>query len=194
MLEVLLALIGELNGAIFILCILTLFVLIGTYKIGAIKTYFTETKAKNDRIDEKIDSIKDTLASVKAIADLLYQREQKTVQSQSPITLTKIGTDIGDAISADIKINDHWAQIREKLATKGPKNPYDIQMVAMEIARDCFDQLFSKEEKDEIKLEAYKRGINLLEIYPILGVKIRDRYFKEEKIRVEEVDKHALRK
>ena len=60
----------------------------------------------------------------------------------------------------------------------------------MDIARNCFEKIFTSQEQNEIKTYAYSIGINLLEVYPILGVIIRDRIFKENNIKVEEVDKH----
>ena len=61
----------------------------------------------------------------------------------------------------------------------------------MDTADDCFNTIFSKEERDEIKLYAYNIGMNLFEIMPIIGIKIRDEYMKESGVNVEDVDKHA---
>jgi hypothetical protein len=35
---------------------------------------------------------------------------------------------------------------------------------------------------DEIKIYAFQEGINLLEIYPVIGIIIKDKYLKEQNI------------
>lgn len=187
---VFLALIGQLNGAIFVLVCLLFLGFFGTYKIGTIVTYFKETKDKNEKVDAKIDGIKEVLNSVKATTDLLYQTHITTVQRHSPISLTARGKEIATAIEAEVKVINHWDKIKTLLEKKNPTNPYDIQTVAMDISRNCFEQIFTADEQNKIKTYAYQIGLNLLEIYPIFGVIIRDRYFKEKNIALEEIDLH----
>lgn len=189
--SVFISLIQQLNSSVFVLICILVLCFWGAYKVGGIKTYFTETKDKNDKIDGKIDSIKDVLSKVQATADLLYQSHLLTVQRQSPISLTPLGEEIVRMVSVDAKLNEHWDAIRNQIGQGNPQNPYDIQTVSLSIARDCFDRIFTQTEQNEIKNFAYSRGLNLLEVYPVIGVKIRDKILQERGLTVDAVDQHA---
>ena len=73
-----LALIQQLNGAVFVLIALLIIAFYTFFKVGSIVTYFKETKDKNEKIDGKIDNIKDSLSTIKATTELLYQAHLKT--------------------------------------------------------------------------------------------------------------------
>jgi hypothetical protein len=184
-------LIGELNGAVFTLLAILFVAFFVVYKFGSIVSKFGIFEDKNKDLDKTVGGIKDTLSSIKATTDLLYQAHLSTVRSQSPISLTQKGIDISKELGLDQKIANHWASIKDMIGKHSPSNPYDIQVACMEIARKYFDSIFSDEEKNEIKLYAFKTGQNLLEIYPIIGVIIRDQYLKEKGISVDEVDRHV---
>lgn len=186
-----LALIQQLNGAVFTLIAILLVVFWLMYKSGGWVKSYKIFENKNEKFDEKIDFIKESIYKVQATTDLLYQAHLSTVKTRSPISLTEKGKEIANAISAELKVNNHWDAIKREVEKKNPANPYDVQTVSMDIARNCFEKIFDIQEQNEIKTYAYGIGINLLEIYPILGVLIRDRVFKEKNILPEEVDKHS---
>jgi len=187
---VFLALIQELNASVFTLIAVLLVVFWIVYKSGGWVKSYGDFESKSEKFDTKIDVIKDSLSAIRATTDLLYQAHLSTVKSHSPISLTDKGREISTAVTAELKVNNHWEAIRREVENKKPTNPYDIQTVSMDVAKHCFDTMFTPEEKNEIKTYAFGIGLNLLEIYPILGVIIRDRIFKEKNIKVEEVDKH----
>ncbi len=186
-----LALIQQLNGAVFILVLILLVVFWLTYKSGGWVKSYNDFEGKSEKFDNKIDLIKESIFKVQATTDLLYQAHLSTVKAHSPISLTDKGKKIATDISAELKVNNHWEDIKREVDRKNPANPYDIQTVSMDIARNCFERIFTAQEQSEIKNYAYGIGMNLLEIYPILGVIIRDRVFKEGNIKPEEVDKHT---
>lgn len=188
--SIFLALIQQLNGAVFTLIAILIVVFWLLYKSGGWVKSYKDFENKSENFDKKIDSIKESIFKIQATTDLLYQEHLSTVKSQSPISLTEIGKEIAVAIKAEEKVNDHWDSIKREVDKHKPDNPYDIQTVSMDIARNCFEKIFNEQERDQIKTHAFKIGINLLEIYPIIGVIIRDRVFKEENILPEEVDKH----
>lgn len=192
--SIFLALIQQLNGAVFTLVIILLMTFWLAHKSGGWVKSYKDFESKSERFDEKIDHIKDNISKIQATTDLLYQAHLSTVKAHSPVTLTQKGKEISAAIFAELKINTHWEDIKRALENKNPTNPYDIQTVAMDIARNCFEKIFTLDEQNEIKTHAFRIGLNLLEIYPILGVIIRDRIFKERSISIEEVDKHAPQK
>jgi hypothetical protein len=188
--NIFLALIKQLNSSVFILIALLLLSFWIVYRAGKIASSFKIFESKNDKIDVAIYEIKDSLSKVKATTDLLYQTHLSTVKSHSPMRLTQKGEEISKAISAELKINSYWISIRNELKKSNPTNPYDIQVAALGIAQYCFDKIFTEQERNEIKTYAFQVGINLLEIYPIIGVIIRDIYLKEQNISLEDIDKH----
>ncbi|MDD2656320.1 MAG: hypothetical protein PHQ18_01975 [Patescibacteria group bacterium] len=200
--EVFLKLIEQLNGAVFILLLLLILAFWLVVKITRVITIFDKFKEerkemkddiKNDRQEMKDDvkKINDNLSEIKATVKLLYEGGLQTLKSHSPVSLTSKGTEISNNLNLQKMVDDHWSTIRSKLESKNLSNPYDIQVTAMEIAHDCFEKIFTKEEQDRIKLHAYNIGINILEIIPIIGVLSRDKYLLEKGIKVDEIDKHA---
>ena len=188
--NIFLALIDKLNSSVFVLIILLLLAFWVVYRAGKITNSFKNFETKNDKIDAAIYEMKDSLLQVKATTELLYQTHLSTVKSHSPMSLTPKGEEISKAILAELKINNYWTSIRNELQKTHPTNPYDIQVAALGLARYCFDKIFTEQERNEIKTYAFKIGINLLEIYPIIGIIIRDIYFKEQNISLEDIDKH----
>ncbi len=194
MLNLLLQLIEQLNSAVFVLMLLLIISFLVVWKLSDVVSQFRFQKEKNKKIDDNLDSIKDNMASVKATTDLLYQNHLQTVKSHSPMSLTEKGQQIADQLNLPVKVQNHWQDIKSAIDKLGPSNPYDIQVIALDSARSCFDQTFTAEERDEIKLHAYKIGMNLLEIYPIIGILIRDKYLQEKGIDIGDIDKHDPRK
>lgn len=190
MIEIFLALIKTLNSSVFTLILILVVVFWLLYKSGGWVKSYKDFENKSEKFDTKIDLIKDSLSSIKATTDLLYQAHLSTVKTHSPISLSEKGSEISKAINAELKVNNHWEIIKQEVETKNPVNPYDIQTVSMDIARNCFEKIFTEQEQNEIKTYAFSIGLNLLEIYPILGIIIRDRFFREKDIKAEEVDKY----
>ena len=180
----------QLNSSVFILITLLLLSFCVVYKAGKIVGSFKIFETKNNKIDDAIHEIKDSLSKVKAITELLYQTHLSTVKNHSPTSLTLKGEEISKTISAESKINSYWISIRNELKKSHLINPYDIQVTALNIAQYCFENFFSEQERNEIKTYAFQMGINLLEIYPIIGIIIRDIYLKEQNISLEDIDKH----
>jgi len=84
---VFLAIISQLNSSVLVLLAILLLALWVTYKMGSVVTYFKETKSENRRTDLKIDDIRDTLSSVKATTDLLYQAHIHTDRKRGRTTI-----------------------------------------------------------------------------------------------------------
>ncbi|HEV3244915.1 MAG TPA: hypothetical protein VG102_00990 [Candidatus Paceibacterota bacterium] len=190
MTEIVLALIQQLNGAVIILVCIFLIVAFLLYKAGSISTMFGEFKTKNEKIDTKLEGMQASLSEIKATANLLYQAHLKTIGAGSPIKLLALGQEISNTLNVPEKINTHWEAISAEIAKKNPQNPYDIQTVSMAIAKSCFDTIFTEEERNEAKTVAFNKGVNLAEIYAVLGIEIRNRVMKERGLPLDEIDKH----
>jgi hypothetical protein len=188
-----LALIQQLNASVFTLILILVIVFWLTYKSGGWVASYDNFENKSEKFDAKIDSIKDSLSKITATTELLYQAHishLNTVKGHSPLSLTPKGEEISKAIDAEAKIVRHWDAIKKKLEAKNPINTYDIQVAAMDIARNCFDEVFTPAEQGEVKTYALKVGLNLLEMYPIIGIIIRNKIFDERNISLGEVDDH----
>lgn len=187
-------LIDQLNGAVFVLIAILILAFWAMYKLGGVVDRFKHFNDKHKIFEDSIDIIKNKLSDIGATVKLIYDFHLDTVKNKSPITLTEKGERIDGDVKIQQKVNDHWADIEKLIEEKNPVNPYDIQSVSMDISKYIFDDIFNENEKNEIKTYAFNEGINLLQITPIVGVFIRDRYLKEKNIAVEEVDKHAPKK
>ena len=92
---VFLAIISQLNSAVFVLLAILLMAFWATYKVGSLVTFFKETKSENKRTDLKIDDMRGTLSSVKATTDLLYQVHVHTMHKRERNALGR-NSDLGN--------------------------------------------------------------------------------------------------
>lgn len=190
--QILLDLIHQLNSAVWALIVILLAAFWAVYKLGQIIDKFGVFKEDNKDIKTDMKEMNNTLSKINATTDLLYQAHLRTVQSHSPLGLSVVGETIGKDLNLDQKIANHWDKIKQTyFANAELKNPYDIQTVAMQAAPDAFESTFTDKEKDEVKLYAYQKGYNLLEIYPVVGIKIRNQIMIERNMPLEEIDKYA---
>lgn len=176
MLNIALLLMQQLNTAVFVLLTILVLAFCLTYKIGGVVNKFKGVEKKTDKFDSSIDSIKDNLSKIGATTELLYKAHLSTIASRSPLDLTGKGQEISKAIFLESKVDQHWDAINKELQKMHSINPYDIQNAAMELAKNCFDAIFTEKERDQIKTYAFQIGIDLLEIYPIIGIIIRNKY------------------
>lgn len=190
--QILLDLIHQLNSAVWALIVILLAAFWAMYKLGQIIDKFSVFKDENKDIKVDIKEMNNTLSKINATTDLLYQAHLRTVRSHSPLGLSDVGETIGKDLNFDQKIANHWDKIKQTYFSNAElKNPYDIQTVAMQTAPNAFESTFTDKEKDEVKLYAYQKGYNLLEIYPVIGIKIRNKIMSERNMPLEEIDKYA---
>lgn len=184
--SIFLQLINQLNSSIFVLITLLFVLFFLVYKAGSMTQTFASFNNKHMKFDDAIDRIKDLLSKIQATTDLLYQMQLTTVQSHSPLGLSEKGHQVAIEIAAEEKINSHWDTIKARFNLASLSNPYDIQTQALDLAVHCFDSIFTEEERTQIKTYAFNMGMNLLEVYPVLGIKIRDKIFEELSIDLKE--------
>lgn len=185
MVEILLKLVEQLNSSVFVLLGLLFLAFLAVYKIACMITKFTTFENNNEKTSNTLDSIKDNVAKTNATVDLLYQAHLATLQTKSPVNLSELGKEISNDLLLEEKVNSHWEQIKSKIMQNTSNNPYDIQTSALKVAQDCYDQFFTFEEKEEVKLYAFNKGTDLMQIYPIIGVIARDRILKEMNIELD---------
>ncbi|MFH1564619.1 MAG: hypothetical protein ABIC82_02090 [bacterium] len=195
MLELFLKLIEQLNSSVFVLLAILVLAFWAIYKIAAMVTLFGGFKEERAETKKDLTDIKKDVAKVTATVDLLYQshlyqNHLPTVKSYSPLSLTDKGKDISDALKLEGKVASHWSEIKSKIEEKNLSNPYDIQTASLDLARDCFETIFTNEERNEMKQYAFKNGLNILEFFPIIGIITRDKFLTERGINLSEVDEH----
>lgn len=195
MAEVFLKLIEQLNSAVFVLIAILVLAFWAIYKVAAMITLFKSFKDERTETKNDLTDIKKDVAKVTATVDLLYQShlyqsQLPTVKSYSPLSLTDKGKEISGALKLGEKIANHWVEIKNKIEEKKPSNSYDIQTASLDLARDCFETIFTNEERNEMKQYAFKNGLNILEFFPIIGIITRDKFLAERGINLSEVDEH----
>ncbi len=189
MIELLIKLVEQLNGAVFVLVVILIVAFWATYKLSGIISLFGGFKEERTDLKLDIKTIKNDLSNVSATVKLLY--DIRTIQTNSPISLSELGQTISSDLFLSTKVDNYWDQIKPIIASKNPSNPYDVQTIALDNAKLFFDKFFDANEKDVLKTYAYQKGLNVLQIYPIIGVHTRDRYLREEGMKVDDIDTYA---
>lgn len=151
-----------------------------------------------DKIDAKIDAIKDDISVIKASIELTRQSKNQFAKSKSPVTLTDAGIEISRDLEIPRMVEEQWISIEaylEKLLKESHSNPnpYDVQQAAI-AAGGKFLEWISKDQLDRIKRYAYDKGHDISQYDMPVGVHIRDYYFKRHNIALSDVDKHTPNK
>lgn len=139
-----------------------------------------------------IDKIRRDLAYIKGSIDIMQrQTSDGYTQRNSPISLTEKGKEEVSRNNLDILVERNWDAIYRLMDKEvESKNPYDIQRYCLETAATEPEKLFADSDVALIKELAFKNGLALMTYTNILGVLIRDKYFKQKGINIEDVDKH----
>lgn len=186
-----LTLLQQLNGALFILVLVAIVCFWCVWKLSAVVTLFHGFTEERKETKEDLRQIRIDISKIEGTVHLLSTKYLSTIQSQSPLNLSEKGQEISRELQSEETIASHWESIRKQIEEKAPLNPYDIQTVSLDVARDCFETIFSEAEREKIKSYAFNKGMDLLEIFPILGIQIRNLYLKEKNIRGEDMDSPA---
>lgn len=143
-------------------------------------------KAKLDGLVTDISMIKGTLALIQSGLNM-----PSLTQAHSPVSLNALGRETARKMGMDAIV----ARNRDKIlgfldGHIDKKNAYDIQQLCIETASTRPELFFSEEDAGHIKNFAYAEGKPLVYYGGMIGVIVRDFYFAERGIRVEEVDLH----
>jgi len=135
-----------------------------------------------DKIFERLDYIIDTF----------IKQRPPTLQSNSPLSLSPLGIAIEKELELDKMVCNNWEKILTHLDSNSiaSKNPYDIQQFCMEEAHISLEKFLAGVDIEKIKNHAYYKGNPLTHYSSIIGILIRDKYFRSKNIDVTEVDQH----
>lgn len=145
--ELFLKLLEQLNGAVFVLLGILILAFWCVYKIATLITIFNGFKEERTETKSDLSDIKKDIAKTAATVGLLYQSHLSTVKSQSPLSLTTVGKEISQALNLEAKVAVHWTEIKSKIEEQNPVNPYDIQKISLDVARNCFENFFYRRRK-----------------------------------------------
>jgi hypothetical protein len=141
-----------------------------------------------DKIESNTDKIKEELIVIRA--SLLSGVPVREIQSQSPISLTTAGLDTAKELDIDARIANNWGKIVSYIDSNvKDKNAYDIQQFCVEKATVNLSNFLSENDIREIKLIAYNKGRAIETFGGVIGITVRDAYFRHKGIAVEDVDK-----
>lgn len=145
---------------------------------------------RTDKSDGKIDSIKESILEIKAFIAVFKENNNQFVASKSPVRLTEKGEQVSRDLNLETLIERHWVNIEASLVgvLNKDSNPYDIQQESFKIGAKI-SSFLNDAEIELIKTYAFKQGQNLANYDLLVGVCVRDRYFKKHSIDIEDIDK-----
>ncbi|MDR2679589.1 MAG: hypothetical protein LBC47_02125 [Tannerella sp.] len=163
-----------------------------------IKTEHEEFSKKVDKMEGNTDKIKEDIVIIKGTVALIQRSLQNSniivnpyAQQHSPIRITESGHEMIKRVGLNRMIDEKWinicSYIRENLRSE---NPYDIQQFLMAHTAAYPERFMDKENLDKLKLLAYNEGYPLSAYLTVVAILIRDRFFSENNIDINEVDKN----
>jgi len=144
-----------------------------------------------NKLDGNVSLIKDDISTIKAFISVYGQNNNPFAQRNSPVSLTPAGVEVSKDLGIEDLIIRHWSEIQKDLssALKQDCNPYDIQQEAINVASKM-QKYFTASELDVIKRYAFQKGHSLTTYDLLIGIHIRDIYFKKNNINIDDVDKY----
>lgn len=118
-----------------------------------------------------------------------HQQKEASMQSHSPLSLTDFGRKMAAGLNAEHAIALNWETIKAKMDAEIPsRNPYDIQTYCLEKIPVAPEDFFDNESINRFKLYAFSIGRTLFECLRVVGLVIRDEYFKSAGIALAALD------
>jgi len=144
-------------------------------------------------LEKKTEYIRGSLDNMRDFHKSLVNRGNSVVDSESPLKLTKTGLKLSDDNKLQSIIDSNWSKVESLLKGYESQNPYDLQQFCfdiafMDIAPNSKLQFLTEKDINRLKIFAYRTGESLFSFAQILGILIRDKYFKENNIDVEDID------
>ena len=153
-----------------------------------------KTEANIDLIKTDIIVMKTDISEMKGMFNT--RLGSAVSRKRSPEVLNEEGEKIVSDYNLDVMVHSNWDRISRVINSLGTRNPYDLQEFCFYTAYLDTENIkeakfFSDTDIDKLKIVAYKTGYPLVIITKvIMGILIRDRYFKENAIDVDDVDKN----
>ncbi len=145
---------------------------------------------RSDKLDTKIDGIKESILEIKAFITVFKESNNQFVQSKSPITLTEIGETVVKDLDLISILTKYWNKLENVLLgnLENKSNLYVIQQESFSLGSKL-TELLDENEIENIKTYAFNQGQNLANYDLMIGVCIRDIYFKKHNINIIDIEK-----
>lgn len=182
---------------------ITIVLTLGFGAIGGILVYLV---SKIDKLDDRMNGLKDSFADFRVDFGLLkanvegLQKQVGVLQGQfrrgescgnmrlaqqhSPLALTREGKEISELTNADALFAAHKAQLYSLLNESKLKNAYDIQEETFYVVAQKFLDLLSEDELTELKNVAYSKGDIIQDYLVLFQIMLRDDVLKSKGIEI----------
>ncbi|MGL5913972.1 MAG: hypothetical protein ACRCZB_07380 [Bacteroidales bacterium] len=142
------------------------------------------------KIQLNLEKVKDDITQLKIIVGG-FSKESDLAKSFSPLALTEKGIKLSEKLRIKERIVANWDKIKAYIdANVLDKNPYDIQVFCVEMATVKLINFFSEQDIKDLKLLAFNEGKPVESYGNLIGLEIRDIYFKHIGISIKEIDSH----
>lgn len=173
------------------------FLVLGGWLIHYATKFVTEYSVKHGQFNERMDKtessiykIQEDIAYIKGSFEAAVAIKDVLTRKKSPISITEFGLQVVADHNLDAMVDSNWSKINTSVQNMKANNPYDIQEFCLETAFVKPSVFFPDKDIDKLKLISFQTGIPLFSVARMMGVLIRDRYFKENGIDIAEIDKH----
>jgi hypothetical protein len=148
-----------------------------------------------DKIENNTDKIKEDIIIIRAGMRTMRTDADSYTQSKSPVSLTQKGIEMAGKLKINERVKLNWDSILRHIEHNvKDKNAYDIQQFCIERATINLLEFFTEEDVREIKIVAFQEGRSVESFGGLIGVIIRDVYFSQKGIDINEVDKNDPQK
>lgn len=202
--------IDQLNTSVFVLLVVLFAIYFLLWKTSAFMATWKHKQEDHEKQLERASEASDRVIALEANInkavefgerivrietklDLIFQKISPNpfAQSQSPIALTKDGSEIAQKINVEETISRLYPNLIELVEKKSPKTAYDIQECAFSVAREILFSWLSEAEITALKNEAFNKGMPIDSFSIIYGIVLRDRILAGKNIPIADVDLHA---
>jgi hypothetical protein len=186
---------GFVFAIIMVICYAIYYITRFATKINTEHDHFSK---RVDKMEGNTDKIKEDIVVIKGTVELIQRSLQNSnmivnpyASQHSPIRITESGHEMVKRVGVDRMIDENWVNIRSYMKQNmDAGNPYDIQQFLMGRIAAYPEKFISKDDIDKLKNLAYNEGYPLSTYLTVVAILIRDRYFSENNIDIDEVDKN----
>ena len=169
----------------------------------------TELSKKMPKIEVHLDSVREETKDLPTIRATLHSintslnsfrnsldifitsRPSSVAESKSPLSLNSNGEKLAKELDAEKIIDRNFQELRRSVDAEELNNAFDVQQVAMSVARN----FFASQKDDDLIIKAkdiaYNKGLPSLDLYTIFGILLRDKILEERGLVPNDIDKNT---
>ena len=142
--------------------------------------------AKKDisRLSKKVASIDSYLRF--RFTDDFTNFDKAVFHKSSPVNLTDTGKEIAQKLNAESIAQKYLADVKRMLSSDS--NAYEIQEASFGFSTKNLPEALGEKTKNIIEREAFERGLNVIQMYRIIGILIRNKICDERNIPYSSID------